>query len=249
MPYVECAGHRLFYREVGHGPTLLILPGNTASSAHHLGEVEHFGRRFHAVSLDFWGTGQSDRLAEWPTDWYVQAAHDVAALIAHLGPESASVVGTSGGAIVALLLAILHPSRVRAVIADSCTDLLYLDMMRDQAVQRARQTPEQIAFWQWAQGDDWVQVVEADTHMLLRLAEHGGDWSLGRLGEIACPVLLTGSLGDDLIPDPGTGIVHLTQQIASSYAVIFPQGNHPLMWSRPLDFRRVADQFLDTLLE
>jgi valacyclovir hydrolase len=249
MPYVECERHRLFYREAGHGPTLLVLPGNTASSAHHLGELQHFGKRFHVVSPDFWGTGQSDRLAEWPTDWYVQAAHDVATLIAYLGSESAYVMGTSGGAIVALLLAILHPARVRAVIADSCTDLLYLDMMRDQAVQRARQTPEQMAFWQWAHGDDWVQVVEADTHMLLRLAEQGGNWSQGRLGEITCPTLLTMSLADDLIPDAGTAVVRLTEQIASSYAVVFPQGNHPLMWSRALDFRRVADQFLDTLLE
>ena len=34
MPYVTHDDHRLFYREQGNGPLLLILPGNTASSAH-----------------------------------------------------------------------------------------------------------------------------------------------------------------------------------------------------------------------
>ena len=70
MPYFEHNGHRLFYRASGDGPLLLLLPGNTASSVCHEGELAHFGQRYHAVALDFWGTGQSDRLAQWPVDWW-----------------------------------------------------------------------------------------------------------------------------------------------------------------------------------
>jgi hypothetical protein len=47
---------RLAYRTNGSGALLLILPGNTALSAYHTGELEHFGERFHAVSPDFRGT-------------------------------------------------------------------------------------------------------------------------------------------------------------------------------------------------
>jgi valacyclovir hydrolase len=43
MPFFNNNDHQLFYREVGTGPLLLILPGNTASSACHEGEMQHFG--------------------------------------------------------------------------------------------------------------------------------------------------------------------------------------------------------------
>lgn len=121
MPYFTHNQKRLHYIGQGQGPLLVILPGNTASSAHHRGELDFFsGLGYHAVSLDFHGTGQSDRIAgPWPLDWFEQNAHDCAALIKHLGGESAVVTGTSGGAIVAVLTAIHYPTLVRALIADS----------------------------------------------------------------------------------------------------------------------------------
>ena len=62
MPHFAHHGHRLFYREQGEGTLLMILPGNTASSACYEGELNYFSRRYRAVSLDFAGTGASDRL-------------------------------------------------------------------------------------------------------------------------------------------------------------------------------------------
>lgn len=102
MPYFTHRGRRLFFREQGGGPPLLILAGNTASSACHGGELAHFGARYRAVALDFLGTGMSDRAAAWPRDWWAAGAASAAALIDHLGAGPAVVVGTSGGAAVAL---------------------------------------------------------------------------------------------------------------------------------------------------
>ena len=62
MPHFAHHGHRLFYREQGEGTLLMILPGNTASSACYEGELNYFSRRYRAVSLDFAGTGASDWL-------------------------------------------------------------------------------------------------------------------------------------------------------------------------------------------
>ncbi len=247
MPQLVCRGHRLFYRQEGRGALLLILPGNTASSAHHRGELEHFGRRFWAVSPDFWGTGASERLNVWPDDWHEQAAHDVAALVEHLGTSSAYVMGASGGGVIALLMAILHPRVVRAVIADSCGEWYPADAWHQRIAERRQRTPGQVAFWRAGHGDDWEQVVEADSRMLLRRAEKGVlDWYNGRLGEIQCPVLLTVSLGDEMLPDPGGQVCDMVRQMRSSRALVWPEGGHPLMWSRAEDFRRAADHFLDT---
>jgi valacyclovir hydrolase len=248
MPTFTHDDHQLFYREEGSGPLLLILPGNTASSASHAEELAYFGQRFRTVALDFLGTGQSDRLEQWPENWWEVGAHSSAALIEHLGEESAFVMGTSGGAIVALLLAIHHPERVRGVIADSTVERLTRASIKAAVDGRAERTPEQIAFWSAAHGDDWEAVVEADTDTLLRFAKKTrGYWAQGRLGEIGCPVLLTASLEDPLLPNVGKQLMAMSKQIPNSRAFLTGGGDHPLMWSRPEDFRKVADYFFARL--
>ena len=119
MPYFYSNGHKLHYKEKGTGDLLLILPGNTASSANHCDDIEYFGKYFQTVALDFWGTGKSDRLRDWTREWWSEAAEDTANLIKHLGSESAHIIGCSGGTAVAMLLAAKYPEKVRSIIADS----------------------------------------------------------------------------------------------------------------------------------
>jgi pimeloyl-ACP methyl ester carboxylesterase len=248
MPYFHHDGLRLFYREGPRrpppGPLLLILPGNTASSAHHLADLAYFGGRHRAVALDFAGTGRSDRLAVWPVDWWVQGAHAAEALIAHLGEERAIVLGTSGGAFAALHLAILHPDRVGAVIADSCIERWPPEALRAAVASRAGRSPAQVEFWQRGHGDDWAEVVDADSDMLLRVADTGGDIFAGRLRAIRCPVLITASRRDDALVDVEAQVQHMAEQIGGARFHLADDGAHPFMWSRPEAFRRVVDAFL-----
>jgi len=78
-------GKQVFYRLEGEGPLLVILPGNTASSACHQEDLAYFSSRFTVVSLDYLGTGQSDRLESFGEQWYQNCADQAAALIQHLG--------------------------------------------------------------------------------------------------------------------------------------------------------------------
>ncbi len=247
MPYFIHNDNRLFYREQGKGPLLLILPGNTASSACHEAELAYFGQRYHAVSIDFLGTGQSDRVAVWPDEWWEQGARDAKALVEHLGQERCLVMGASGGAIAALLMAILFPKHVQAIVADSCVERFSPEMLRKNVEGRSRRTPAQIAFWQRAHGDNWQQVVEADSDVLLRLAERGGDWFNGRLKEIVCPVLFTASREDEALPNVIRQVCRMAEQVPDSRVFLNNRGAHPLMWSQVKDFRHVSDYFLETL--
>ncbi|MBI1298660.1 alpha/beta fold hydrolase [bacterium] len=248
MPTFTRDNVNLFYREQGSGPLLLILPGNTASSASHEGELAYFADRFHTVSLDFRGTGQSDRLDPWPVDWYAVAAHDTAALIDHLGAEQATLIGTSGGAIVALLMAIYHPDKVRGVIADSTVEPFSREMLENAVESRGRREADAVEFWQQAHGEDWEAVVNADTDMLKRFIRMSrGRWSQGRLKEIACPVLLTASLEDSALDKVGQHVTAMSRQIPDSRVYFSGDGDHPLMWSRAEEFRQVCDYFLGRL--
>ena len=245
MPYFSLKDHRIFYREQGAGPLLFILPGNTASSACHAGELEYFARHYRVVSFDFWGTGQSERLASWPETWWETGAYDAAALIEHLGERQAFVMGTSSGGIVALLLAILIPERVHAVIADSCLERYPAALLRMVVAERKQRTEKQIAFWQFAHGDDWQQVVEADSHLLLKASESGVfDWAQGRLQNLRCPVLLTASLCDKSLPDVGVKFCRMAEQIPECRVFLVNAGDHPLMWSRQKDFFYASESFL-----
>jgi valacyclovir hydrolase len=239
---------RLHYREQGQGPLLFILPGNTASSACHLGELAYYGERFRAVSLDFLGTGRSDRVAAWADDWWQSGARQVRALLDHLGGERCIAMGASGGAIVALWAAVLYPECVRAVVADSCVPTFTGEMLKANVIRdRARRTPDQVAFWRNAHGHDWDQVVEADSDMIRRFVERGGDWFGTRLNEIQCPVLLTASQQDAALPHVTRQTCQMAEQIPNCCLYLHNEGGHPLMWSQAETFRAVADRFLITI--
>jgi valacyclovir hydrolase len=226
---------------------LVILHGNTASSAVHLGELAHFGQRYHAVALDFPGTGQSERLGVWPDAWWLQGAWAAVALMDHLSVAQGIVMGTSGGAVAALLMAQHAPERVRAVIADSCVMRQPPEVLRAEVAGRRQWHPGAVAFWQQAHGDDWEQVVEADNDLLLRLAQRGGRWFERSLSGIRCPVLLTGSLQDSTLHNGAAQMLEMASQIPESQLHLVNGGDHPLMWSRPELFRRAVDAFLASL--
>ena len=245
MPSVRHQGRTIHYRERGSGPLLLVLHGNTASSALHEGELAHFCARFRVVAPDLPGVGGSDRMDVWPLDWWQEGARAAAALAEHLGASRCGVVGTSGGAVAALWMAILRPDLVAAVVADSVVGRHRPDALRANVASRDVSDPGAQGFWRAAHGDDWEQVVRADSDLLLRFAEAGADWFQGRLAEIAAPVLFTVSLADEMLPDVASETCRMVREVRSLRAFVVGEGAHPLMWSRPEVFREAADAFLE----
>lgn len=253
MAYFSFQNLRIFYREQGEGDLILVLPGNTATSACHQGELNFFADLgYHAVSLDFPGTGQSDRLPNpWPVDWFQLSAQAALALIDHLGYQKAITCGTSGGAIVAVWMAILQPGKVKAVIADSEVASSPPGLLSKGISTRKQCSSEQVQFWSYAQGQDWEDVVNADTDFLNRLdaANPAGiDYFAGRLSEVRCPVLFSVSLADEMLDKPGQQVTRMAAQVPGSWAFATQEGSHPLMWSCPVAFRAVSSAFLQTII-
>ncbi len=71
------------------------------------------------ILIDFLGNGRSDRLDVFPEDLWIRQAGQVTALIEHLNIRNANLLGTSGGAWVAVNVALERPDLIRKVIADS----------------------------------------------------------------------------------------------------------------------------------
>jgi len=103
-------------------------------------------------------------------------------------------------------------------------------------------------FWETAHGRDWQDVVAADSALLLGLAASGRwDPFAGRLGEVRCPVLLTGCSADELLPGLDARQAALAAQIPECRRAFFTGGGHPAMWTCAREFRRAADAFLGGL--
>jgi pimeloyl-ACP methyl ester carboxylesterase len=101
------------------------------------------------------------------------------------------------------------------------------------------------AFWETAHGRDWQDVVAADSALLLGLATSGGwDPLGGRLGDVCCPVLLTGSSADETLPGLDARQAEMAARLPSCRRAFFTGGGHPAMWTCAREFRRAADAFL-----
>lgn len=232
----------------GKGPLLIILPGNTASSAAHENEINYFANRYRAASIDFLGTGKSDRLAHWTADWWEAGSHQIAALIDHLGYEQAVLLGSSGGAITAIATAINYPEKIKAVVADSLA-LHFTEAMYTHNVLQGRSNPteQKRMFWTAMHGPDWQTVIDNDSKMIKQVVENGGACIKGAPEAIACPVLLTFAEHDSFLPHMGETAAELKAALLDCEVKIFPNGDHPLMWTNPKDFFESADSFLQKI--
>ncbi|WDP85177.1 MAG: alpha/beta hydrolase [Desulfobacter sp.] len=176
-----------------------------------------------------------------------QVSHSVyhhGRMIGGISVQNCVVMGTSGGANIALLLAIKYPEQVTGVIADSCAELFSPKDLRKEVANRELRTKDQIDFWEYANGDDWEDVVNEDSKLLLSFADRGGNLFDGRLDAINCPVLLTGSLKDSFITDIGEQNIRMAKQIQNCITFLSNDGEHPFMWTCPDVFRFVSYQFL-----
>lgn len=108
-------GLSLAYREWGSGPPLLCLAGLTRNSKD-FGYLAAKLRGARIIAPDYRGRGESD----WDPDpfRYTPAveARDAVELLDHLGLESAPVLGTSRGGIVAMMLAATARNRISGAI-------------------------------------------------------------------------------------------------------------------------------------
>ncbi|MCQ0093277.1 alpha/beta fold hydrolase [Roseovarius sp. M141] len=101
--------------EGGDGPPILCLAGLTRNSAD-FRLVLPFLAGYRVIRMDYRGRGQSDYADDITTYSVPQEAQDAIALLDHLGLERATILGTSRGGLIAMLLAATHPGRLNGAI-------------------------------------------------------------------------------------------------------------------------------------
>ncbi|HKJ18809.1 MAG TPA: alpha/beta hydrolase [Xanthomonadales bacterium] len=115
--YTSYDGLSLYFREYGKGTeTAICLPGLTRNCKDFEKLAEHLADRYRVITPDLRGRGQSDRDPRWKQYLPPTYVKDTWTLMDTLGIESAAIIGTSLGGIMAMIMADQQPDRLRGVV-------------------------------------------------------------------------------------------------------------------------------------
>ena len=219
MPLVDVGNIEICYERRGSGPALLLIGGTGGDLRRP--ETRFSGpldRYFEVVEFDQRGMGRSSK----PDIPYCMAdyADDAAGLMAHLGWDSALVVGVSFGGMVAQELVLRHPGRVRRLVL-CCTSsggaggasfpyhelppmsrqeraelVLSLSDVRRDAAWKAANPAQYRMLHAFAAADPFADEPGHAAGAARQLEARAGHDSWERLAGIACPVLVMGGHHD-----------------------------------------------------
>jgi pimeloyl-ACP methyl ester carboxylesterase len=118
MPKVNVGDINIYYEIHGKGEPLVMICGMTGNVDGFFMHIPIFSREYRVVAFDPRGAGRTDA----PDIPYTteMMADDLAGLLDTIGIESAHILGTSMGGMIAQYFALRYPKRVRSLIL-ACT--------------------------------------------------------------------------------------------------------------------------------
>lgn len=185
--------------------------------------------------------GKSDRLSIFETDFWYDQGQQVITFCEALDYKNIHLVDTSGGTLAAINVALERPDLVSKLIADSFEGTHSVEHFAGQVLQERSEAKSQesaMMFWHYMHGDNWQQVVDADTQMILQHHQN--------ISELKVPTLFIGSLEDEYCPNIENVFTSLQHQVTNCQVHLFSTGNHPSIINSPSDFSTIAKIFFNT---
>jgi pimeloyl-ACP methyl ester carboxylesterase len=115
--YAEVNGINLYYESLGSGPPMILLHGGLMSGETFGPILPALAAEHRVIVVDLQGHGRTADI-DRPLD-HKLLAHDIAALIDHLGLDRPDLVGYSFGGGVAFWTAVQHPEKVGKLVVAS----------------------------------------------------------------------------------------------------------------------------------
>lgn len=251
MSYFNYNNKYVYYKEFGTGIPLIFLHGNTASSNMFEGIAEKYSKYFKVVLIDFLGHGKSDRLSEFPVDLWFEEAQQVIAFIHERHYEKVNIIGSSGGALVAINVALESPEIINKVIADSFEGEKPVNLFTENIKterELSKQDEKAKMFYTFMHGSDWEHVVDNDTEAIIRHEKEIGVFFHKPLTCLKADILLTGSDEDEFIsalsPDYFRKVYgEMIEKIGHGKIHLFSTGGHPAMLSNSQEFYQLSIEF------
>lgn len=248
MSYFLYQTKKIYYKEIGSGKPVIMLHGDTASSMMFEMLLPLYQEKFRVILIDFLGNGKSDRVEKFPADLWITQAQQVIELIKHLDYKKVSLVGTSGGAWVAVNTALERPDLIEKVVADSFDGRTLVDEFAKNLLEErriAKQDKFARQFYEWCQGEDWESVIDLNTEALIECAEKKLSLFQKPLEMLQVPILFLGSLEDSMCrKDLSEEYEEMKQLVPNGDIYLFESGGHPAIVTNAELTARIITEFI-----
>ena len=252
MAYFKYNDKKIYYVEFGKGEPLIFLHGNTASSNMFLEVTNNYTDYFKVILIDFLGHGKSDRLEVFPTDLWFDEAMQVITFLREKQYEKVNIIGSSGGALVAINIALEAPELVSKIIADSFEGEVPLKSFTTNLItdrELSKNNKDLRLFYQYMQGNDWENIIDNDTSAIMLHAQKIGKFFHKDLHDFLPDILMTGSKQDEFFVNVTSTYLENTygkmlEKIGHGEIHLFDCGGHPSMLTNAKEFAALAKDFL-----
>lgn len=230
--YCRLRGISMYYEIYGKGEPLLLVHGNSGSINAFRENIPELSKHFMVIATDSRAQGKSvddnDSLS------FEMMADDEAALLDSLHIKQAHVLGWSDGGIVAIVMAIRHPGKVKKIISTG-----------------ANAWPDSTAIIPslWKEGKNIFDSTNAshftgwkkNEWKLFMLDYNQPNLTLQQLQQIRCPALIIGG-DNDLIRTEHTVVI--SQNIPGAFLWIVPHSGHGTLTEHKKEFNAISIDFL-----
>ena len=165
-------------------------------------------------------------------------ADDLAALLVEMRVETVDVIGQSDGGILALLLAIRHPSKIRALVAsgpnlrpDATALFSWIFPLMEDAVKEAdAMIAKDDSSRDWARVKRWNELMLNEPHV-----------PTSDLQRIQAPALIIGGDEDAITPEH---LLEIYRNIPRAHLFIMPGATHFMLRDQYELYNTMAERFL-----
>lgn len=259
-------GVRIHYERRGStdAEPLLMVQGLGTDSRGWTMQLVPFSVKYHCLVPDNRGVGRSEKPAG-PYD-LEQMADDLVAVLDDAGVESAHVLGASMGGVMAQLLAVRHPERVRSLVL-ACTACRHEPWRRELLAEWADLARVQgmrvflARNMRWVAGPRSLRRFWPVMRLLAPVAMNCpapsfaaqvdailamDDRIRDRLTGVAVPALVV--VGSQDILTPLADSEELAELVPGAELAVIPGAAHGFMFEHPATFNQVVTDFLDHVI-
>lgn len=266
MPTLSIPGGQVFYEVKGQGQPIVILRGMSFSSRHWLGFDDVLAKDFQVISIDNRGIGRS-KCKVGPGLSMNQLAKDVVQVLDEEGIEKAHMMGFSLGGMIALAIAMKHPSRcLSAIVINSSIagfpflrlslPAIYHLLRYGYRKDRLLKALSELLFHQGTPHLDrksiyqhWVGIAKEEGFplraTLFQMLAAGRFFAKRDLSNLAVPTLVVYGAKDRFVPVINSMMLH--QTIPHAKLVKIEDAGHELMLDKPLELKAAIEEFTTTL--
>jgi len=242
--------HKISYNVTDTGAggnnNLLLIHDNGQSSRIFDTELKYFSGYFRTVTVDLAGHGKSPDGTGASDNFWLDHAVTLCELLDKLKIRKASIIGIGGGGLIGLNMAMVNPSSVQSIYAESIPGHLpdheYLNSLID--FRENIKNTDLRGRYQALNGSKWERILDEDTAMQQRFLDSGHGYFLKELSSVNSPVLLAGCEPHEFIPGMEERIKTMLPMMRKSQAHMFRPAKYPLFLSKNDEFRSMSLYFL-----